>query len=99
MKYMLTTINTHLEATQRVMTVKLTRLTHKIAIQLHVVAQLYHLQFSLQVTSPETFGNTLIGISENTKCLKLIGLSKNTDLCVLENKRTTCLFLFSQSFS
>jgi len=32
---------------------KLTRLTHKIAIR---GRELYHLQFSLQVASPETFG-------------------------------------------
>jgi hypothetical protein len=37
MKYMLTTINTHQEATQRAMAEKLTRLTHKIVIQLHLV--------------------------------------------------------------
>jgi hypothetical protein len=40
------------------MAVKLTRLTHKIAIQLHLVAEIYHLQFSLQAASPETFGYT-----------------------------------------
>jgi hypothetical protein len=34
-----TTINTRWEATQRVMAAKLTRLTHKIAIQLHLVAE------------------------------------------------------------
>jgi hypothetical protein len=38
-KYMLTTINTHWEATQRIMEAKLTRLTHKIAIQLQLVAE------------------------------------------------------------
>jgi hypothetical protein len=38
-KYTLTTINTRWEATQRVMAAKLTRLTHKIAIQLHLVAE------------------------------------------------------------
>jgi hypothetical protein len=38
---MLTTINTRWEATQRVMAVKLTRLTHKIAIQLHLVVDSY----------------------------------------------------------
>jgi uncharacterized pyridoxal phosphate-containing UPF0001 family protein len=38
-KYMLTTINTRSEATQKVMAAKLTRLTDKIAIQLHLVAQ------------------------------------------------------------
>jgi hypothetical protein len=37
-KYMLTTINTRWEATQSLMTAKLTRLTHKIAIQLYLVA-------------------------------------------------------------
>jgi hypothetical protein len=34
-----TTINTRWEATQRVMAAKLTRLAHKIAIQLHLVAE------------------------------------------------------------
>jgi hypothetical protein len=38
-KYKLITINTHWEATQRVMAAKLTRLTHKIAIQLHLVVE------------------------------------------------------------
>jgi hypothetical protein len=38
-KYTLTTINSRWEATQRVMAAKLTRLTHEIAIQLHVVAE------------------------------------------------------------
>jgi hypothetical protein len=38
-KYTLTTINTRWEATQRIMEVKLTRLTHKIAIQLHPVTE------------------------------------------------------------
>jgi hypothetical protein len=37
-KYTLTTINTRWEATQRVMATKVTRLTHKIGIQLHLVA-------------------------------------------------------------
>jgi hypothetical protein len=38
-KYTLTTINTCWEATQRVMAAKFTILTHKIAIQLHLVAE------------------------------------------------------------
>jgi hypothetical protein len=38
-KYTLTTINTRWEATQRVMAAKLTRLTHKIPIQLYLVAE------------------------------------------------------------
>jgi hypothetical protein len=38
-KYMLTTINTCWEATQKVMAAKLIRLTHKIAIQLHLAAE------------------------------------------------------------
>jgi len=38
MKYTLTTINTQ-KATQRFMVAKLTRLTHKIPIQLHLVAE------------------------------------------------------------
>jgi hypothetical protein len=36
-KYRLTTINTRRETKQRVIAAKLTRLTHKIAIQLHLV--------------------------------------------------------------
>jgi hypothetical protein len=44
------------------MAAKHTRLTHKIAIaiQLHIVTELYHLQFSLQAASLETFGYTLV---------------------------------------
>jgi len=43
------------------MAAKLTRLTHKIAIQLQLVAEsCYRLQFSLQAVSPETFGYTLL---------------------------------------
>jgi hypothetical protein len=38
-KYTLITINTRREATQRAMAAKFTRLTHKIAIQLHLVAK------------------------------------------------------------
>jgi hypothetical protein len=47
------------------MAAKRTRLTHKIAIQLH---QLYHLQFSLQAASPETFGYTLVPALGITYC-------------------------------
>jgi hypothetical protein len=43
------------------MVAKLTRLTHKIAIQLHLVAESCTiLQFFLQVASPETFGYNLV---------------------------------------
>jgi len=45
------------------MAAKLTRLAHKIAIKLHLVADLYHLQFSLQAASPETFGYDLVHLS------------------------------------
>jgi hypothetical protein len=38
-KYTLTTINTRWETTQSVMAIKITRLTRKIAIQLHLVAE------------------------------------------------------------
>jgi uncharacterized protein involved in tellurium resistance len=38
-KYTLTTINTHCEATQRVMAAKVAMLTHKIAIQLYLMAE------------------------------------------------------------
>jgi hypothetical protein len=41
MKYKLTTIKTHSKATQMVMVAKLTILTHKIALELHLVAEGY----------------------------------------------------------
>jgi hypothetical protein len=45
------------------MAAKLTILTHKIAIQLHPSGrELYHLQFSLQAASPETFGYILVHV-------------------------------------
>jgi hypothetical protein len=62
-KSTLTTINTRWEATQRVMAAKLTRLTERIAIQLHLVAErctICSSQFSFQAASPETFGYTLV---------------------------------------
>jgi hypothetical protein len=53
------------------MAAKLTRLIHKIAIQLHLVArELYHLQFSLRAASPETFGYTLVRKEGVSKCLE-----------------------------
>jgi hypothetical protein len=42
-KYMLITINTRWEATQSVMAAKLTRLTHKIVIQLNLLAESYNI--------------------------------------------------------
>jgi hypothetical protein len=64
-----TTINTYWEATQSVMAAELTRLTHKIAIQLQPSGrELYHLPFSLQAASPETFGYTLVLISFGRMC-------------------------------
>jgi len=43
------------------MAAKLTRLTHKIAIQLHLVAEsCHHLYFSLQAASPGTFRYILV---------------------------------------
>jgi len=60
-KYILTFGITRSCPLQRVMEAKLTRLTHKIAIQLaHNGRELYHLQFSLQAASPETFGYTIV---------------------------------------
>jgi hypothetical protein len=61
-KHTLTAINTRWEATQMVMAAKLTRLTYKTSIQLHLMAEscLYYLQFSLQAASPETFGYNLV---------------------------------------
>jgi hypothetical protein len=54
---------TRWEATQRVMTAKRTRLTHKIAIiNAPSGREQYHLQFSLQAVSPETFGYTFVDL-------------------------------------
>jgi hypothetical protein len=50
-----TTTNTCSEATQKVTAAKFTRLAHRTAPR---VRELYHLLFSLQATSPETFGYT-----------------------------------------
>jgi hypothetical protein len=55
-KYTITTINTCREATQRVVAAKLIRLTHKIAIQLHLVAE----SCTICSSSPETFGRILL---------------------------------------
>jgi len=56
-KYTFTTVNTSWQATQRVMAAKLCRLTHKIAMQLHFVAE-----SCLQAASPVTFGYTLVNM-------------------------------------
>jgi hypothetical protein len=63
MKYMLTTINTHWEATQRVMVAKLPRLTQNSNTTALSGREMYHLQFLLKAASPETFGYTLVSIS------------------------------------
>jgi hypothetical protein len=44
------------------MAAKLTRLTHRIAIQLHLMSgrELYHLQFSLRAASLETCGYIIV---------------------------------------
>jgi len=55
---------------------KLARLTHKIAIQLYLVAEPYHFQFPLQVASPETFRYTFIQVSKSLAITWIIdGLS------------------------
>jgi hypothetical protein len=60
------------------MAAKLTRLTHKIAIQLYLVTELYHQQFSVQAASPETFGFTLVHVGDEKYIqnfgVKLLGL-------------------------
>jgi Lon protease-like protein len=49
-------IKTRWEATQKVMAVKLIRLTQNSDTTAPSGRELYHLQFSLQAASPETFG-------------------------------------------
>jgi hypothetical protein len=64
------------------MAAKLTRLTLKIAVQLQLVAEIYHLQFSLQAPSSETWMHprmqqpslTWIEVSPLYKIDKLIDL-------------------------
>jgi hypothetical protein len=59
------------------MATKLTRLTHKIATQLRLVTELYHLQFSRQAASPETFRYTLIwNLDMGLKNVKSLSLTK-----------------------
>jgi len=75
------------------MAAKLTRLIHRIAIQLHLVAELYHLQFSLQAASPETFGYSLVVVVAKTHVLPMRGngtwssrpqpVNVLTELCIL----------------
>jgi hypothetical protein len=60
-KYTLTTINSRWEASQRVLAAELTRLTHKIAIQLHLVAERCTI-----CSSGSTF-RTASGLSSRTK--------------------------------
>jgi hypothetical protein len=61
MKYTLTFGITRCCPLQRVMEAKLTRLTQKISITTAPSGrELYHLQFSLQAASPETFCYTLV---------------------------------------
>jgi hypothetical protein len=65
-KCTLTTIKTHWEITQWVMAAKPTGLTHRIVIQLHLVAEsCVILQFLHQVANLETFGWTLIFVVLN----------------------------------
>jgi hypothetical protein len=67
--------------TQRDTAAKLTRLTHKIAIQLHLVAQLYHLRFSLEAASPEISGYTVVYLQR--KWSKLCVIMASTELLQL----------------
>jgi hypothetical protein len=53
-------INTRWEATQKAMAVKLTKLAHRIVIQLHLVAESCTICSSLQTVSPKTFGYTIV---------------------------------------
>jgi hypothetical protein len=73
---------THWEATQRVMAAKLTILTHKIAIQLHLMAEreLYYLQFLLQAASPETFGYILVFVLSSPWTMKHSPYRRTTEI-------------------
>jgi hypothetical protein len=90
MKYTLTTINnTRLETTQKVMAAKLTRQTHKLAMQLHLVAEIYHFQFSLQAASPDAFGYIFIHSSMLMElCLENVlhkNLKLKTSFCTIRH--------------
>jgi len=50
------------------MAAKLTRLSHKIPIQLHLVAETCTMQFSLQAASQETFRYTLVYSKQYKSC-------------------------------
>jgi hypothetical protein len=84
MKYTLTTINTCWEATQRVTAAKLTRLTHKSSDTTAPNGrELYHLQFSLQAVSPETFGYPLFSFYKIT-ALGLAKIATNNEQSLIE---------------
>jgi hypothetical protein len=69
-KNALTKRNTHWEATQRVMAAKLTRLTHKNSdATARSGREPYHLQFSLQEASPETFGRMKTVHENSRRCV------------------------------
>jgi hypothetical protein len=76
-KYMLTTINARREATQRVMAAKLTRLTHKIAIQIHLVAKCCNICSSRfrrtvrELLDTHSYDLQLVSVSCSVKRLKL----------------------------
>jgi hydroxymethylpyrimidine pyrophosphatase-like HAD family hydrolase len=69
------------------MAVKLTRLAHKIAIPSG--RELYHLQFSFQGASPETFGYTLVCNGKmimNGDWVKI--LKKAVNICLAKLKKS-----------
>jgi len=54
------------------MAATLIRRAHKIAVQLHLVAEgLYHMQFLLQAANPETFGYTIVFVHRNEHDMKI----------------------------
>jgi hypothetical protein len=59
-KCMLTIINTRWEAIQRVIAAKLPRLTHKMALQLHLVSESCNICSSRSRRRPESFGYILV---------------------------------------
>jgi hypothetical protein len=70
------------------MEVKLIRLTHIILIQLHLVAELYHLQFWLQAASPEACRYTVVNnkskVNNNVYSVTFVNVRVATNVFVID---------------
>jgi len=80
------------------MVTKLTRLTHKIAIQLYLMAESCTIcsSRSLQAASPETFGYTLVRLVEEMELLTSKWSFTSGIICWIDHRRSTDCKLVNQ---